>query len=514
MGHWVCRLSARAGGSHEYPPGMTDWQAAPVSPNAPEEPRGDNVPVWVFGLLVVLLLAGGAVAANELLKLRKDDDGPDYPKAWDARVLPYVKIAEKQRGLRFFHPVEVEFLSDADFEKEVTAKEEDLTDEEREEIEQATGMLRAIGLIHGDVDLFEEMNQLRGGAVIGLYSFEDERIRIRGTKLDPAVRSTLVHELVHALQDQHFDIGKHQEELDEDDESTSSETAYNALVEGDASRVEAAYRESLSSKQRAALDRAQSKASRGSKAQIADVPEIFRTFLGAPYALGEGLLGLAVQLDGNDSVDGLFRNPPSTEEHLLDPWTLIADEQEAVEVDEPKLEKGDDEFDSGDFGALGWYVVLAERLPVVDALDAVDGWGGDSYVAFERDEVSCVRVNYRGDSKQELAEMSSALRTWVDAGPEGFASARLDGSQLMFESCDPGKVSGAGNDASQDAIQLALTRTYAALNIIKGGAPEKLGRCIADRLVHDFPWRDLTDPNFGSSASAQAKIRQIATGCR
>ena len=493
---------------------MSEWQPPPTPPVASSEPEGDSVPLWVFGLLVVLLLVGGAVAANELLKLRKDDAGTSYPKEWDERVMPYVKIAEKQRGLSFFHPIEVEFLSEADFKEEVTSKEEDLTDEDREEIEQATGMLRAIGLIEGDVDLFKEVNELQGSSVIGLYSFEDERIRIRGKKLDPAVRSTLVHELVHALQDQHFDIGKHKEELDEDDESTSSETAYDALIEGDASRVETAYRESLNKKQRAALDKAQAKSSRDSSQQTADVPEIFKTLLGAPYALGEGMLRLAIQLDGNDSVDRLFRNPPSTEEHLLDPWTLIEDDQDAVKVGEPKLDKGDDEFDSGDFGALGWYVVLAERLPLVDALDAVDGWGGDSYVAFERDDVSCVRANYRGDSKRELAEMDSALRKWVDAVPGGPASVQLDGNQLMFESCDPGKATGVGKDASRDAIQLALTRTYAALNIIKGGAPEELGRCVANRLVHDFAWRDLTDPSFGSSASAQAKIRQIATNCR
>ena len=74
----------------------------------------------------------------------------------------------------------------------------------------------------------------------------------------------------------------------------------------------------------------------------------------------------------------------------------------------------------------------------MDSLDAVDGWGGDNYVAFERDDVSCVRANYRGDSKRDLAEMNTALGKWVDAGPAGSASVRLDGNQLLFESCDPG----------------------------------------------------------------------------
>ena len=493
---------------------MTEWPAAPQTPDAPEEPGGDSVPIWVFGLLVVLLLVGGAVAANELLKLRKDDDGTDYPAAWDKRVLPYVKIAEKQRGLSFFHPIEVEFLSDADFEKEVTSDEEELTEEDRKEIEQDTGFLRALGLIEADVDLFDEVNRLTGGAVIGLYSFEDERIRIRGKKIDPAVKSTLVHELTHALQDQHFDIGKRQEEFDEDDTSSSAESALRALIEGDASRVEANYRESLSAKQHAALDRAQAKSSRGSGAKTADVPGILKTLLGAPYALGEAMLGIAVKLSGNDAVDRLFREPPETEEHLLDPWTLIEDHQGAAKVSEPELEKDDDEFESGDFGALGWYVVLAERLPLLDALDAVDGWGGDSYVGFERDDVTCVRANYRADTERDLAEMEAALRTWVKAGPDGSASVELDGNQLIFESCDPGTASGTGRDASSDAVGLALTRTYASLNLLKGGVPEEASRCIANRFVHDFPWRELSKPGFGSDAATESKVRRIALGCR
>ena len=237
--------------------------------------------------------------------------------------------------------------------------------------------------------------------------------------------------------------------------------------------------------------------------------------MGAPYALGEAMLALAIKLDGNDAVDGLFRRPPTTEEHLLDPWTLIEDDQNAAKVSEPKLEKGDDEFDSGDFGALGWYIVLAERLPLMDALDAVDGWGGDSYVAFERDDVSCVGVNYRADDKQDLAEMHEALKAWVNAGPDGSASVRLDGSQLVFESCDPGRATGAGKDASKDAIQLALTRTYVSLGFVDAGAPEALSRCAADRMVHVFPWQSLNDPNFGrGDASTQARARQILTSCR
>ena len=97
-------------------------------------------------------------------------------------------------------------------------------------------MFRALGLVEGDVDLFDKSNELQGKGIIGYYSYEDERLRVRGTELTPAVESTIVHELTHALQDQNFDLGKRFEELDKADDANSSAASdgFDALVEGDA----------------------------------------------------------------------------------------------------------------------------------------------------------------------------------------------------------------------------------------------------------------------------------------
>ena len=93
-----------------------------------------------------------------------------------------------------------------------------------------------LGLLEGDVDLFAESNELNAKGIIGFYSYDDERLRVRGTELTPAVESVLVHELTHALQDQNFDLGDRLEELDKADDTNSSATAegFEALVEGDA----------------------------------------------------------------------------------------------------------------------------------------------------------------------------------------------------------------------------------------------------------------------------------------
>ena len=71
-------------------------------------------------------------------------------------------------------------------------------------------------------------------------------------------------------------------------------------------------------------------------------------------------------------------------------------------------------------------------MPLEQALTAVDGWGGDSYVAYERDGVSCLKANYRGDTPEDLVQMKTALEAWVRKLPEGSASVTRDGIDLLF----------------------------------------------------------------------------------
>jgi hypothetical protein len=93
-----------------------------------------------------------------------------------------------------------------------------------------------------------------------------------------------------------------------------------------------------------------------------------------------------------------------------------------------------------------------ERIPAERALTAADGWGADAYLAFERDGVSCVRLNYEAETNNDLP-MKQALDGWMSRQPDGPASVRLDGSILVFESCDPGAdVDSVATGGSQAAV--------------------------------------------------------------
>jgi hypothetical protein len=472
--------------------------AAELTEGAPRQRRL----VWPLAALVVSLLAVAATAYWVVIR----DQGPPHPDAWDARVQDYVDVVEDERDLEFEHPVYVDFLSEDEFSAQVTSDEDDLSDEDREEIDQATGMYRALGLLEGDVDLFEQFNELRGGGTLGYYSYEDERIRIRGEELTPAVQSTLVHELTHALQDQHFDLEAMKERAEDDDAASSAVTA---LIEGDARRIESEWREGLDEDEVEALDEDAASQSSDASAALEDVPEILRTLISTPYAFGEAMLAVAVEEGGDDAVDDLFERPPTTEEHQLDPWTLIEDHAVAIQVQKPEVGGGEEEFGDGSFGAIGWLLVLAERIPVEQALTAADGWGGDSYVAFEKGDRSCVRIDYRGDSAADLTQMQSALRAWIAKAPKTPASSRLDGSRLVFESCDPGaRARRVATESSEEAVQLALLRTYLSTTLTGSGLAVDVARCSADRLV-----RSLTVKQLNSSEVDPALVRRVVGPC-
>jgi hypothetical protein len=466
---------------------------------------------WPFVALAIALVAAAVVVAVALTRDAGPQD-PPHPSAWDPKVKKYVDFVEKKRGLDFKHPVYVDFLPEDEFTEQVTADEADLSDDDRKEIEQATGLLRALGMIEGDVDLFEKSNELSGKGIIGFYRYDDERLRVRGTELTPAVESVLVHELTHALQDQNFDLGSRFKELDKADDANSEAAAdgFDALVEGDARRIEGIWRDHLSDKERAALDKERSKGAKGFKAGSKDIPEVLVTMMGAPYDLGEALLAVAVQQGGDAAVDNLFRSPPSTEEQQFDPWALVADHQGYLSVPEPELAEGVKSFEDGAFGSIGWLMLLSERLPLEQALTAVDGWGGDALAAYERDGVSCVTIDYRGDTPGDLSQMQTALQAWSAKGPKGAASVARQDQTLVFESCDPGadapKVA-AGK--TSDILALALSRTYLSLELVKGGLDVQIARCGADRLVREFRLAQLNDPKID-----QQRVLRAILPCR
>lgn len=468
--------------------------------------------LWPALGLALLLIVTGLGAVTVYRHFNPSDDGPAHPDKWDKRVAPYAAQVEKLRGLRFKEPVYVDFLGVKEFKAKVQVKDEELEDEDRAELKSYEGMLRALGLIDAKVDVFKALNANSSGGTLAYYDPADERIRMRGRQLTPASTATLVHELTHALQDQHFDIEKG---LDSEDDDTQA-SIYRAVAEGDASRIENAWVADLPAKKRKAVQAGQKALyDQGMKA-LSDVPAFIQAVAGAPYALGEPLSTLATAAEGLKGANDLFDDTPTTEEHLIRPFSWLEDKEKAKSVPEVALAKGESAVEDadGDFGALGWLFMLSERMPILTALDAADAWGGDHYRSFTKKGRTCVRAHYRGDTAAGTSLMRNALTTWVKGAPAGTASVTTKGDYLVFESCDPKRATKRGSQASVDALTVIATRSGLAAQATAeadGNVSPKIAWCFADRLIREFTVEQLTADTLPPGFAAT--MQRVSASC-
>jgi hypothetical protein len=380
------------------------------------------VPIVVT--VVAVIAVAGLVAA--VVAVRRDADPAAPPPAQaddlDPVVAEIAAFVEEERGLTFEEPVEVELADDAEFERRLL---EDL-DESRDELAESELVFQALGLIEPDADLLAAFEESLAGGVIGFYDPETDELVVRGTDTGPYVRTTIAHELTHALDDQHFDLDR--PEIDESDGEEGF--GFSALVEGSAVRVEERYLASLSPEDQATY--AEAEAEIAEDFPVFSVPRVVLEMLVAPYALGPVLVDHVIDEGGQRAFDAAFAEPPVTSEQVLEPERFTEDEGPVAVT--PPVGAGTVASD-GAFGAFLLQLMLGEELDPPETRDAVDGWGGDAYVAWADGDRACVRVSVVGDSAADTDELAEAIESWMDAVGGGDVSTAAAGGPVTFTRC-------------------------------------------------------------------------------
>jgi hypothetical protein len=475
----------------------------PEPPSAPPRRRRR----WAVVAVVAALVASAAGVAGWSMR----SSAPGHPSAWDPRVTDLVKFVEQERGLTYKHPVYVDFLTDAEFRKQVTSSDSDLSTSDRKQLEASTGMLRALGLIDGDVNLLNAMNTLQGEGVLAFYDPATQRVHVRGTDLTVNVRGTLVHELTHALQDQYFDLTR-EGSFPVDGQNDT----YRPVFEGDAQHVEHAWVAQLSEADQAAYDRGQQ--AEGDSVNLDGVPDALVQFFAAPYNFGEPFVDALVAASGQKAVDDALRDPPKSDAELLDPFRYLNHEA-MQDVAIPKLAAGEKKTDDGAFGAIALYLVLAQRMDPGRALAATDNWGGDAYVNYTRLGKGCVRADFTGKDAAATSALGDTLTGWAKSLPSGAATVTRQGDLIELNSCDPG--ASAAKSATGDlstAVGVAVTRTQLAETFMDQRMTAAEAQCTSRHFLAAFSPAELTAfVNAQSEAdlppSIETKAASAAQAC-
>lgn len=326
-----------------------------------------------------------------------------------------------QRELEFLRPVEVELLDDRAFVDRLLAGSE----ENRADTDKTEQVLQALQLIEPGVDLFDTYVEFYSAAVLGFYDPESDELVLRGRELTPYVRSTLVHELSHALDDQHFEL--HRPEVDEADDESA--LALSALIEGVSVSIENAYTETLSAAEQEQASREAAEFSR--RAAGSRIPLIVTQLAQFPYLFGPLFVGALVEEGREPRVDAAFRDPPTTSEEILDPSVYLRGEA-PIAVPQPS-DRGLRLIDQGTYGQWALYLTLDHFLDSEVADSASDGWGGDRYVAWDEGGRVCVRMAYAMDSPTDLDQLESAWRAW--AGAHGDTTVTRGADAVTVTAC-------------------------------------------------------------------------------
>ena len=434
-------------------------------------------------------------------------DAPDHPDEWDPRILPLVEFVERERGLSFEHPVTVDFLSEDEWREQADIDEEEILDEDAQLLEHGEGLFRAVGLAEGDLDLLSDTEELGASGTVGRYTFEDETITVRGTDLTPKIEATLVHEITHALQDQQFDVGDRLEAVSEED---TDEESLRVLVEGDADRIEDIWVEALSDQDREALDAARAEESTAADEALDELPASLVAFFASDYILGAGFMDVLEAADGVAAIDAAFETPPGSEEQVLDPISFLVGD-EATEVDPPDVDGEVVEDLDGEFGAVTWFLMLAERTDPVAALAAVDGWGGDQFRVYRDGDRTCAALRFVGEDEDAAATMEAALTSWAGAMPdEADVTVERDGDQVDVVTCDPGTDAELleGEGRSRETIALLAIRSTIAADVLAGGGTNSQARCFSRGIIANLDYEALTTSE--PTAAQQAEIEEVA----
>jgi hypothetical protein len=271
-------------------------------------------------------------------------------------------------------------------------------------------MLVALGVVPQDFSYRSTMLRLLKGQLAGLYEPRLKVMLIRADLEGVERRMTLLHELVHALQDEHFDLDDVVEWTSDD---TDRSSALSCLAEGDA--TSAMFDGVLPSGQTAIslppgfiVERMRSQAT---LSDDKDIPKLIQESLRSPYLDGVAFVDQLRRRGGWEEVNRVWMKPPvSTEQILhLDKYDSGEPPISVAIPDPPPDPRKWTALLSDVWGEQSLRLVFEEWQDRAGAEVSAAGWGGDRIVVYQSGDRTATAWKVVADTEKDAEEMRQAF---------------------------------------------------------------------------------------------------------
>lgn len=358
---------------------------------------------------------------------------------------------EKIRGLRFLRDVPAERQSVEDFKAYLT-RDLDKTYPPEKFADIMDGLLR-LGMLNEKIDLGEAfIGAIMSQAAAHYDPFARKFYYLMGDMPMSALQTVAAHELVHALQDQHFDLQalmlKFEAPPDDAPRDDDAMQAIRFLVEGEATYVHTVWQmkammnmdmmanpqmEETQLGMMARMDVGQmakmAAAQVGNDGAMAQaikdmekIPSYIMVPLYAAYMQGAYFTMKARHAGGWERVAQVWADLPVSTEQVMHPEKYLGEERDVPSVitlpEFQTLEKnGWKVIDAAIHGELMLNLLLREQgVPRRQADRAAEGWDGDLYRAWRRAEDGRVMIALATtwDSEEDARQFFAAYRVALD----------------------------------------------------------------------------------------------------
>jgi hypothetical protein len=374
------------------------------------------------------------------------------------QIIGLISATEQVRGLPFLTQPNVAIITPDELADRVR---EDIEAElDPEELAVDTRLYQLLGLLDPGIELETLLVDLYSEQVAGFYDGDTGELVIGGEAADltPLTKSVIVHELVHALTDQHFLFNDDFEAMF-DEERYDEGVAFQSLIEGDATYFQLVYIEQLSIVEQFALA-TEALEQMQQTSVLQSVPAWIQDDLAFPYDNGQLFVESLVTGGGIAAVDSAYTERPVSTEVVMHPARFASGEG-ILEVEPLAIDiDGYEVQETSSYGEWGFRLLLSAGQQPGAAAQAANGWGGDSYqLLYDADDV-VFAIAYKGDTEQDAFELTDALIAHVTETMEmgegqgetgGLVFSTEDGRYAYIDRIGDGLVFVASTDAAAGA---------------------------------------------------------------
>ena len=361
----------------------------------------------------------------------------ELPEELRSEIARLIGVTEEVRGLQFVTAPVIEVVTD----QELSDRVREQIEEDYEDVDVDQALYILLGLVEPTFDLRQTVSDLYGEQVAGFYDGETKELVVpaRENEFSVLQQVTLVHELTHSLTDQVLDFHQAFSALHDEDRFDEA-SAFQALIEGDASLTEIRFVQQLSpAEQQQFLQEALTEVD---DSVFAGVPEFIQDSLLFPYETGFGFVSQLFEVGGQEAVDQAYGEPPVSTEQVIDPDRYRSDLPRSV-GELPGAPDGYELAYQSTWGELGFRLIFDQVLGGSDR--AAAGWGGDRYSVFFNGSEAAMVLRYAGDSAQDAEELHQALEDYIGSAMN-VGEATTDGAGSAYAGDDYAFLALAGEE--------------------------------------------------------------------